>query len=250
VRFRSMRGAHYARRVLQGLTIGAVAFVIGLSGALSPGPLTVLAVREAPRRGWWAGPLATAGHAVVELALVIALALGLAAFVKQGTGTAVIAFLGGGLLVWMGVNLLRTFPRASLGAELAVVRVEAGVGAAGGEAPPRRHAPRPDLRAVLAVAPLGALVSVANPYWVIWWATIGTKLTSDSLSIGWPGPIAVFLGHILSDLAWLSGIAALVSSGSRRFRGDGWYRGLLGVCGVFLLAIGAFFVVSGARFLA
>lgn len=236
--------------MLQVLTIGAVAFGIGLSGALSPGPLTVLAVREAPRRGWWAGPLATMGHAVVELALVIALALGLAAFVKQGTGTAVIAFVGGALLVWMGINLLRTFPRASLGAELIMVREEAGVAPGGAPAPVATRAPRPDLRAVLAVAPVGALVSVANPYWVIWWATVGTKLTSDSLSIGWPGPLAVFTGHILSDLAWLSGIAALVSSGSRRVRGDGWYRGLLGACGVFLVAIGAFFVVSGARFLA
>ncbi len=243
--------------MLQALTIGAVAFGIGLSGALSPGPLTVLAVREAPRRGWWAGPLATAGHAVVEAVLVIALALGLAAFVKQGTGTAVIAFLGGALLVWMGVGLLRTFPHASLGGELAVVRAEAAVADRAGTGappaaapPPRARAPRPDLRALLAVAPMGALVSVANPYWVIWWATVGTKLTSDSLSIGWPGPLAVFAGHILSDLAWLSGIAALVSSGGRRFRGDGWYRGLLGACGVFLVAIGVFFVVSGARFLA
>jgi threonine/homoserine/homoserine lactone efflux protein len=237
--------------VLAVLTTGAVAFGIGLSGALSPGPLTVLAVREAPRRGWWAGPLATIGHAVVELALVIALALGLAAFVKQGTGTAVIAFLGGALLIWMGANLLRTFPRASLGAELSVVRSRAGV--APGQtrgAPVATRAPRPDLRAVLAVAPVGALVSVANPYWVIWWATVGTKLTSDSLAIGWTGPAAVFVGHILSDLAWLTGIAALVASGSRRFSGDGWYRGLLGACGVFLVAIGAFFVVSGARFLA
>ncbi|MBM3141117.1 MAG: hypothetical protein FJZ92_13160 [Chloroflexi bacterium] len=100
-----------------------------------------------------------------------------------------------------------------------------------------------------AVAPLGALVSVANPYWIVWWATVGSKLTSDSLAAGWPGPAAVFVGHILSDLIWLTGVAALVSSGTRRLGGDGWYRGLLGACALFLLAIGGYFVVSGARFL-
>lgn len=104
--------------MLEWLTIAAVAFGVGLSGALSPGPLTVLAVREAPRRHWWAGPLATLGHTVVELAVVIALAFGLAAFVKQGAATALIALLGGGLLIWMGASLLRTVPTASLENEL------------------------------------------------------------------------------------------------------------------------------------
>ncbi len=47
-------------------------------GALSPGPLTTLAVREGVRRGVWAGPALAAGHGAIELALVVGLALGLA----------------------------------------------------------------------------------------------------------------------------------------------------------------------------
>ncbi len=44
------------------MSIGAVAaifatsFLVSLTGALSPGPLTTLAVREGVRRGVWAGP--------------------------------------------------------------------------------------------------------------------------------------------------------------------------------------------------
>jgi threonine/homoserine/homoserine lactone efflux protein len=232
------------------LSLAALAFGIGLSGALSPGPLTVLAIREAPRRGWWAGPLATLGHGAVELALVIALALGLAAFVEEGRATAVIAFLGGGLLVWMGLRMLRGAPRASLHAELEVAVSGRATRVREVGASRLRVAGPTGLAAVVAVAPLGALVSVANPYWVVWWATVGTKLTSDSLSAGWPGPAAVFAGHILSDLAWLTLVAALVASGSRRLAGDAWYRWLLGGCAVFLLATGVFFLVSGVRFLA
>ena len=96
------------------------------------------------------------------------------------------------------------------------------------------------------MAPLGIAVSVANPYWLIWWATVGTKLTVDSLRIGWTGPGAVFLGHIVSDLLWLTFVATLVGSGSR-WLGDRAYRGLLGACAVFLLVLGLVFVVSGAR---
>ncbi len=235
--------------MLELLVIAAVAFAVGLSGALSPGPLTVLAIREAARRGWRAGPYATLGHAVAELTLVVALALGLAALVDgDGPATAVIALLGGGILLYMGVGLLREAPHASLAAGFAsqdvLVAAPAGAGGTVTLAAPPPSAPR---HAVLSVAASAVLASVINPYWVIWWATIGAKLISDSLSVGWPGPGAVFVGHILSDVIWLTGVAVLIQRGSERF-GVRWYRGLLGLCGVFLLALGGFFVVSGVAF--
>lgn len=232
------------------LGIGAVAFAVGLSGALSPGPLTVLVMREAPRRGWRAGPVATLGHGVVELALVVALALGLSAFVEQGVGTAVIAVVGGTLLIWMGVALLRSFRSASLDVGPGALAEEATASSGAGTARVALAAALPGVRDIAAVASLAALVSIANPYWVVWWATVGTKLTADSLSAGWPGPAAFFVGHILSDLVWLTAVAMLVSSGRRWFGGDGWYRGLLAGCGLFLVAIGALFVIGGARSLA
>ncbi|MPZ97893.1 MAG: lysine transporter LysE [Dehalococcoidia bacterium] len=239
------RGAPYAPRVLELLGIGAVAFGVGLSGALSPGPLTVLAIREAPRRGWWAGPLATLGHGVVELALVVALALGLAAYVEEGVGTAVIGLVGGATLVWMGVALARSASGASLDDEMAA----AGVERRGAAATSVGTHPRPDLRALLTVAPLGALVSVVNPYWMLWWATVGTKLTVDSLDAGWAGPGAVFVGHILSDLVWLTSVAFLVGSGSRWLVGRG-YRVVLVVCALFLVGIGLYFAGSAAASIA
>lgn len=224
------------------LAVGAVAFFVGLSGALSPGPLTVLAIREGARRGWWAGPFATAGHAVAEATTIVLLALGLSTYVRSdGPVTAAISLLGGMALVWMAWGTARSVPGASLAARVAAV--SASDGSAGSAAGVRRG---PSFAAFRAVAPLGIAVSVANPYWLIWWATVGTKLTVDSLRIGWSGPLAVFLGHILSDLLWLTFVAALVGSGSR-WLGDRAYRGLLGACAVFLLVLGVLFVVSGAR---
>ena len=233
--------------MIEWLAVAAVAFGVGLSGALSPGPLTVLAMREGARRGWWAGPLATAGHAVAEGAAVVLLALGLSAYVTtEGAVTTAISLGGGLVLLWMAWGTARSVPGATLTARLAPGFVTPGdvEASAGGLAP---GAPRgPSFEAFRTVAPLGIAVSVANPYWLIWWATVGTKLTVDSLRIGWTGPAAVFLGHILSDLLWLTFVAALVGGGSR-WMGDRAYRGLLGACAAFLFVLGALFVVSGAR---
>ncbi len=227
----------YAGAMGEWFAVAAVAFFVGLSGALSPGPLTILAIREGARRGWWAGPFATAGHAVAEGVTVALLALGLSAYVGADSPvTTAISILGGLALVWMAWGTARSLPTASLAARVAEA-------APGLTSAPRRGA---SFEAFRAVAPLGIAVSVANPYWLIWWATVGTKLTVDSLRIGWTGPGAVFLGHIVSDLLWLTFVATLVGSGSR-WLGDRAYRGLLGACAVFLLVLGLVFVVSGAR---
>ncbi len=229
------------------LWIGAVAFAVGLSGALSPGPLTVLAIRVGARRGWRAGPFATAGHAVAEAVAIILLALGLSAYVRPGSAAlTVISLVGGAVLVWLGWRTARSIPGASLTSRLheAVAREDGGDGARTGQG--GAVAGVSSFGAFRAVAVLGIAVSVANPYWLVWWATVGTKLTVDSLRIGWPGPAAVFVGHIFSDLLWLSFVATLVSSGSR-WLGDRAYRGLLGLCAVFLVALGAAFFVSGVR---
>ena len=210
--------------------IAGVAFTVGLSGALTPGPRTVLAIREATVFGVRAGPLATLGHAIAEGVTVVVLALGLsAALTDESPLTAVIALVGGGILVYLGVDLFRTLPRAELTPAFVTAPGEATASAR---------------RVVL----LGILVSVGNPYWVIWWASVGTKLTADSLDAGFAGPVAVFGGHIVSDLAWLTLMAWLVHSG-RRWFGRRAYRGLLAVCGLFLVGLGAYFVGSGIVFL-
>ena len=55
-------------------------FAVGLSGAVTPGPLLVYDIRGALIRGLNAGPLIAAGHSVLELLVVIGLAIGVARF--------------------------------------------------------------------------------------------------------------------------------------------------------------------------
>jgi threonine/homoserine/homoserine lactone efflux protein len=210
------------------VAIFATSFLVSLTGALSPGPLTTLAVREGVRRGFWAGPALAAGHGAIELALVVALALGLNRLLDEEWLTATIALVGGTFLLWLGAQIIRTAPRQEL-----VIGGQTGDGE-----PPARAA------SVLGLAASGVAVSVANPFWILWWATVGTAYIATSLEEGAAG-VGVFYGaHFLTDLGWLSVIALALATG-RRIMSRRAYQGVLVACGVFLLGLGGWFLASG-----
>ena len=95
----------------------------------------------------------------------------------------------------------------------------------------------------------GAVLSVVNPFWLIWWATVGTNWVLWSLAAGATGVVVFYLGHILSDLGWYSTVSLVVARG-RQLISLRVYRGLLLACGVALIGLGVYFAVSGATFLA
>ena len=230
--------------------IFATSFLVSLTGALSPGPLTTLAVREGVRRGYWAGPALALGHGVIELALVVALALGLNRLLDERWVTATIALVGGTFLLWLGGQVIRTAPRQ----ELVIGEKPAEDGL-----PPRPRG-RGWVRSALAeegrLTPVGAAalavsgvaVSAANPFWLLWWATVGTAYIATSLEQGMAG-VGVFFGaHFLTDLGWLSVIAFALATG-RRVMSRWVYRGVLMACGLFLLALGGWFLASGLGYI-
>ena len=215
--------------------IFGTSFVVSLSGALSPGPLTTMAVREGARTGFWAGPALAFGHGVTELLLVIGLALGLNELLDSDPVTATIAFVGGAFLLYLGSRTLLAAP----GLEL---RIE------GGEQPDHPGASallrRP---AAASLAASGVALSVTNPFWVAWWATIGSAYIVEALDQGVAGVGAFYSAHILTDIGWLSLITVVLASG-RRIMSRRAYQVVLGACGVFLLALGGWFLASGVGY--
>ncbi len=206
--------------------IFATSFGVGFSGAVTPGPLFAPTIRESLRRGFLAGPLVVTGHSVLELLVVAGLALGVSPLFVEGPAITVISFLGGLFLIWMGSRMVfipTTTPEASARSGPALAR--------NGE-----------------VVMAGALMSVSNPYWSIWWATIGLNYVIWARDVGAPGVALFYVGHILSDAVWY-GAVALAIAGGRRIIGPGLYRGLMVVCGLFLLAMGGYFFYSGVGFI-
>ena len=200
--------------------IFASSFIVGLSGALMPGPLLAVTIRHASSRGASAAPLLVFGHAILEAALVCLLLFGMTEWIRGDGAVVAIALLGSAMLLRMAAGMAR---------EVRTLRF--GPSAAGAPAAPAERGKRPGwLRPLID----GIVTSASNPYWSLWWATIGLGYLLLSRSQGWGGIIAFFSGHILSDAAWYVFVGTAVSAGRGRFT-DRMYRGIVGACAVFLL---------------
>ncbi len=211
-------------------------FLVGLSGALMPGPVLTATISHTLQRGFWAGPWVVLGHGLLELSLVMALFYGLGVFIKQPAVLGIMGLAGGVILLWMGWGMLRQAPHLSFSRTMN----------APGLTSPAPQGEKGWLGFSHHPLGVGLLTSLSNPYWSLWWATIGLGYVGLSQKLGVPGIASFYGGHILSDLVWYS----LVSLGFAFGRGvisDKIYRRLIFVCGLFLIGFGFYFGFLGAR---
>ncbi len=201
------------------LSIFLSSFMIAFSGALMPGPLLTVAISESSRRGMIAGPLMILGHGILELLLVIALLSGLATIFTRDDVFILISLAGGIILLWMAYSMLRALPGLTFSFEV------------------KEEEPR---NLVMA----GIVLSAVNPYWTIWWASIGLGYIMHSIQYGVAGIASFFTGHILADLAWYTLVSFGIAKGRHLFN-DKRYRGLIGGCAGFLVLFSCYFLYSG-----
>lgn len=217
--------------MLQLFPLYATFMLISLSGALSPGPLTALSISEGARAGRWSGTRLALGHGVVEIPLVFAIAYGLGVWLRQPLIGGLIGLIGAVVLLWMGYGLTVGAWRGNLSL----------TGAATGPTPAALR---------FGHIPGGMIFTLTNPYWSLWWATLGAIYVARVMSLS-ISPLAVgglALAHWLTDLVWLGGLSLLVASG-RGVIGERGYRIVLLGCGAFLLLFGFYFAWSGLAFL-
>ncbi|HPR30720.1 MAG TPA: LysE family transporter [Prolixibacteraceae bacterium] len=199
-------------------TIFFTSLVLALSGAMMPGPLLTVTISESTRRGAVAGPLLIGGHALLELLLLVGLMLGLAPLFKNEIFFTLVAFVGGAIMLWMAWGMFQSLPTLSVDPNKTVER-----------------------KGNLLLS--GVLMSLANPYWIIWWATIGIGYIVHSQKFGFWGIAFFYLGHIAGDLLWYTVVSFAVARGRRLFT-DRTYRILIAVCGTFLVGF-ALYLVGG-----
>ncbi|GAB4284269.1 MAG: LysE family transporter [Coriobacteriia bacterium] len=204
------------------ISLGGAAFLIGLTGAMAPGPYLTVTVTRTISEGRGPAFLMLVGHAALEGILLIGFAFGLQQLLAQPTVHAVMALVGGAFLLWMGAGLVSGAVRGTIHPRPAEQRQPSRLG-------PVLH---------------GAAVSLSNPYWTLWWATIGVKLALDGLAIGPVGVAAFFIGHELADVAWYGFVISAVHSG-RKLMSDTLYRVAIGGCAVFLVYLGGRFLLDG-----
>lgn len=198
-------------------------FVVGLSGAVMPGPVLTVTIGEVMKRGFIAGPLVVLGHGLIEVSVLALLLTGLGDWLLWPEVRQAMAWVGGVLLILMGTHMIFTAPAAAAEALAST-----------------SNAPTPLRGPVRA----GVITTCATPYFYIWWGTIGMSYAVLAMEHGFAGIAVFYTGHILSDLVWYTFVAFAVSSG-RKVCSPTVYRSILRICGGALVLLGATFIRLG-----
>lgn len=191
------------------------AVLISLSGVLAPGPISAVIVgkgSQSPHAGAWVA----IGHGMVEIPLMVAVFFGVGSLMDSLIIRTIIAILGGGFIIWMGIGMLSSIRQGEL------------EGRADSRSP------------VLA----GILFSIGNPYFLIWWVTIGAALILRSVEFGLFGFLAFAAGHWLCDLLWDWFLSMLAFKGGQFF-GHRFQQAIFLLSGVMLLFFGGRLLYTG-----
>jgi len=188
-------------------------FVISLSGVMAPGAVTAAALAQGARRRG-AGTLMALGHGIVEIPLIFLIMFGLGVLFQASAFKIAVGILGGAFLVWMGIGMMR---QAAAG--------DAVTGMAGTTGP----------------LMTGLVLSISNPYFLLWWATVGLNLTLEARNLGWTAFLLFALVHWLCDLIWLT-ILSFGSFHGTNVLGPRSQKIVLQICGVALIVFGLHFV--------
>lgn len=183
----------------------AQAAVISLSGVMAPGPMTAVTIGQGNKRAE-SGVFIAIGHALVEVPLVVAIYFGMGSFLKHDPVQAGIGLVGGAFLVFMGISMIR------------------------GAARPVHDSPGSSRSPIIS----GVLLSAGNPYFLIWWISVGAFLVFRASEFGLIGFLVFILVHWLLDLVWY-GFLSLASNRGGRFFGNNFQRVVFLVCGCLLI---------------
>ncbi|MFH1835173.1 MAG: LysE family transporter [Methanobacteriota archaeon] len=192
-------------------------FIVGLSGALIPGPLLVYTINESLKKGGWTGVKVIVGHMLVEVAIIMLIAVGLSSLISSPRSSTAISLVGGAMLIYMGV---RSFTDAEVEIN-AKKTVSYGLIAG------------------------GSFFTAFNPSFPLWWATAGIRLLMEGyFAMGFFGAFLVVVGHWIADLGWYALVSYTTASQARILFERGWYKKLRTILSITLMLIGLYFIYS------
>jgi threonine/homoserine/homoserine lactone efflux protein len=188
------------------------AVVISLSGVMAPGAVTAATIAQGTRSKH-AGALIAIGHGIIEIPLIFFIMLGLGTILKAHGVKITIGLSGGAFLVWMGGQMLRQIRKADFA---------------------------PEKTYTTGSIATGFILSISNPYFLLWWASVGLNLAMKARTFG-IGAFALFAFiHWLCDLIWLEILSSASFKGTTLL-GLKAQRIVLAICGAALIFFGAMF---------
>jgi threonine/homoserine/homoserine lactone efflux protein len=217
----------YPNRITEVHTTGATAMLaeilstlvlgllIGFTGALAPGPTLVATINASLGGDWKAGLKVSLGHIIIETAIFFLIIFGFAAVAKPYT--AAIAVIGGIALIVFGILTISGSRSTSLSTA------------------PAQAVENPFMA--------GLVTSAANPYFWIWWLSVGSALLISSLAGGLLFAVVFMIGHWGADVSWYVFVSTGVSKG-KTILSDRMYHQIMAVCGVFLVIFGLYYLAG------
>ncbi|MFH1639419.1 MAG: LysE family transporter [Chloroflexota bacterium] len=191
--------------------------VISFTGVMMPGPMFAVTLTRSYKSPW-AGPLVALGHAVVEVPLILLIYFGFAGLFQHNLVQISLSILGGGMVIWLGVSMFRARNAVvDEGREMSGNAFTAGI-----------------------------MMSGLNPFFLLWWVTVGSLLIMRFSSYGLIGLTLFILAHWLCDFIWLSFVSTLVYR-THAFWGRKFQEWLFIACSLLLLVFGGWFLVSGIK---
>src|SRR3972149_8273938 len=203
------------------------AMIGAFSGALVPGPMLTLVISSVARKGFWTSFFIVVGHSLLELVVVIGFFLGILKFLDNPLIAKIIGLLGGIFLLYMGIDIVVSIFKKKFTIDFKSVLEQRTITG----------------KSTMTVIFKGILISLMNPYWFIWWISIGAAFLLKSVKFNITGISSFYIGHIRADFIWYLFIGFLVNTG-RRFFNQKIYNGILIACSIFLFYLGIRFIIE------
>ena len=210
------------------LDIGLQIILVSVSGVLSPGPLFFANLVLSKNGGFWSGIKIAIGHTIVELPVVILYSIPLIIFTSQSVTFSIINFIsliGGISLIVFGI--------------LFVVKIISKN---------NKHNYIIESSRIEKPVIAGMLFTGINPFFFLWWISVGIKLISDSIALlGYPIGIAfLFLVHVWMDYAWLGLTSYFASRGISVLRSQ-YHKFIILILTIPLFYYGINFILTAIR---
>lgn len=200
----------------------AISFIIGFSGAATPGPLLIITIRDTLSGNWRNGVAVVLAHGSLEGIIIISIVVGLRVIKFTQPIANGIATLGGGILIIFGILTFKTIQVAQ----------------------PESDSDEENSQNISQSFKRGALATAGNGYWYVWWFSVGLAIVMRAIPYGGLGMILTGFSHWLSDLTFNSIVIILLSLG-RGFLKPKTYKLVLASCSLFMAAFGALFFFIG-----
>ena len=200
--------------IFESLILFSIGLVVGLSGAVIPGPLLAFTLYDTSKKGRVTGHYVMMGHVLWESGVILLILLGFGWIVLENS--LVIYLAGGFALALMGLNMIRS--RANE-VKMETARVNSSLGG-------------------------GIFYTAFNPTQPLWWATAGLALLLKGLEVmGIAGVVLVTAGHWLADFGYY-GVVSFVMHRHASYVNPR-QRQISVLLGLFLTALGIYFLEQG-----